>query len=376
MGQTLSEPILDKETQHGENERVIFAVSSMQGWRISMEDSHTAILSLKSDENSDNDKIEKDEKEIKLRDDLSFFAVFDGHGGGSISKYASNELHKIIVNENNFKLKKYEESLKAAFFKLDQQMQQDSKLLNSDAGSTAIVSLFSGKTLYIANCGDSRAILSSSGNPIVLSVDHKPTLPAEKTRIINSGGFLQGGRVNGNLSLSRALGDFVYKMNNTLPVEEQTITANPDIIVRDITEEDEFIVLACDGIWDVMRNDQVIDYIREGIANRLGLSKIAENLLNECISESDKSRSSSDNMTVIIVGFLQGKTKEQYYEMIKNRVKQNFPDKVFNNDDHSEIIEITSSLKKDDTSENSRDEIAALQADSASPTQMESSPEK
>jgi len=298
MGQLLSEPVLEKETHYGGNEKVIFAISSMQGWRVSMEDAHIAILSLieelekiKKEEGLNNtNESETDSKEeiddnetIKtLEHDMSFFGVFDGHSGGVVSKYASKELHKIFMNDSDFKLKNYDKALKSAFFKLDEQMQKDAELSNCEAGSTAVVSLITDKSLYIANCGDSRAIISTNGVVTALSTDHKPTLPDEKKRIYNSGGFLQSGRVNGQLAVSRSLGDFIYKTNTEKTSEEQTVTANPDILIRDIAEDDEFIVLACDGVWDYMTNEQVIDFIREGIANRLGLSQIAENLLNEC----------------------------------------------------------------------------------------------
>jgi protein phosphatase 2C family protein 2/3 len=362
MGQLLSEPVLEKETNYGGNDKVIFAISSMQGWRVSMEDAHIAILSLveeiekikKDKENNNTDNKDEqnsekgnDEDTYKLENDMSFFGVFDGHSGGVVSKYASKELHKILVNDNDFKSKNYEKALKSAFFKLDDQMQKDAELSNCEAGSTAVVSLITDKSLYIANCGDSRAIISSNGKALALSVDHKPTLPDEKTRIYNSGGFLQSGRVNGQLAVSRSLGDFVYKTNTGIPSEEQTVTANPDILIRNIAEDDEFIVLACDGVWDYMSNEQVIDFIREGISNRLGLSQIAENLLNECASEKDdgSKKPSFDNMTMIIVGFLQGKTKEEYYNMIKERYIKEHPDKQINNPD-SEIMEKTSTLKK------------------------------
>lgn len=356
MGQLLSEPVLEKETNYGGNEKVIFAISSMQGWRVSMEDAHIALLSLadelenenkeqnsnSSNENNDNNKDNHIDK------NLSFFGVFDGHSGGLISKYASKELHKILINEEEFKLKNYEKALKSAFFKLDDKMQQDEELLNCEAGSTAVVSLITDKTLYIANCGDSRAIISTNGKVTALSTDHKPTLPDEKARIYNSGGFLQSGRVNGKLAVSRSLGDFIYKSNTSLPSDEQTVTANPDIFIKNIDEEDEFIVLACDGVWDYMTNEQVIEFIREGISNRLGLSQIVENLLNECASEKEEAvkKPSYDNMTMIIVGFLQGKTKEEYYNMIKERYIKEHPNKQLTNiNAESEIVEIKSTIK-------------------------------
>jgi len=104
-----------------------------------MEDAHIAILSLveeiekikKDKENNNTDNKDEqnsekgnDEDTYKLENDMSFFGVFDGHSGGVVSKYASKELHKILVNDNDFKSKNYEKALKSAFFKLDDQMQK------------------------------------------------------------------------------------------------------------------------------------------------------------------------------------------------------------------------------------------------------------
>ena len=80
-----------------------------------------------------------------------------------------------------------------------------------------------------------------------LSEDHKPQLEAEKNRITAAGGFVDFGRVNGNLALSRAIGDFEFKKGAELPPESQIVTAFPDVEEHELTDEDEFLVLACDG---------------------------------------------------------------------------------------------------------------------------------
>ena len=83
-----------------------------------------------------------------------------------------------------------------------------------------------------------------------MSEDHKPTDAPELCRIKQAGGEVgTDGRVNGGLNVSRAIGDHFYKKNSCLPLAEQMITAMPDVRIRDISDEDEFIVLACDGIW-------------------------------------------------------------------------------------------------------------------------------
>lgn len=98
-----------------------------------------------------------------------------------------------------------------------------------------------------ANAGDSRGVLGIKGRAKPLSEDHKPQLEAEKNRIVAAGGFVDFGRVNGNLALSRAIGDFEFKKVAELPPEAQIVTAFPDVEQHDLTDEDEFLVLACDG---------------------------------------------------------------------------------------------------------------------------------
>lgn len=89
--------------------------------------------------------------------------------------------------------------------------------------------------------------MSVNGLAKPLSYDHKPTNKGENARIVAAGGFVEFGRVNGNLALSRALGDFEFKQNPNVDAEHQIVTADPDIIVHEHTPEDEFVVLACDG---------------------------------------------------------------------------------------------------------------------------------
>lgn len=91
--------------------------------------------------------------------------------------------------------------------------------------------------------------MSVGGEAKPLSFDHKPTNQGETSRIVAAGGFVEFGRVNGNLALSRALGDFDFKQNSNLDPEQQIVTADPDITVHEATPEDEFVVLACDGAF-------------------------------------------------------------------------------------------------------------------------------
>jgi len=165
--------------------------------------------------------------------------------------------------------------------------------------------------------------MSVGGEAKPLSYDHKPTNAAETSRIVAGGGFVEFGRVNGNLALSRALGDFEFKQSPNLPAEQQVVTADPDINSHTHTAEDEFIVVACDGIWDVLTSQQVIDYVRLSISQDQTLEQICESLMDRCLApDSDWGGVGCDNMTMMVVAILGDRTKAEWYEWIKNKVEK------------------------------------------------------
>ncbi|KAK5974965.1 PPM-type phosphatase domain-containing protein [Trichostrongylus colubriformis] len=130
-------------------------------------------------------------------------------------------------------------------------------------------------------------------------------------RILAAGGWVEFNRVNGNLALSRALGDFVFKRNDSIPPEQQIVTAYPDVITENVTEDHEFVVLACDGIWDVLSNQEVVDFVRERLAENRDPQTICEELLTRCLApDSQMGGVGCDNMTVVIVGLLQKQSPE------------------------------------------------------------------
>lgn len=106
------------------------------------------------------------------------------------------------------------------------------------------------------------------------------------------------GRVCGNLAVSRALGDFQYKDRTDLPAEAQKITAAPDMTVITRAHEDEFLILCCDGIWDVMTNEQVRDFVIDHLKGGFKAPEICERLMDECLYKNSK-----DNMSVLLVLF-------------------------------------------------------------------------
>ncbi|KAL3880960.1 hypothetical protein ACJMK2_033162 [Sinanodonta woodiana] len=293
MGQTLSEPVTTKETAKCQNHLVKVGSSCMQGWRINMEDAHIHLLSLPGDK------------------DACFFGVFDGHGGAKVAQYVGHNLHKKIVMQPSYAQGNVAEAIRLGFLNVDEDMIRDDAMKDELAGTTAVVVLIRGNKLYCGNVGDSRAVLSVRGIAEHLSYDHKPGNEAETRRIISAGGWVEFNRVNGNLALSRALGDFVFKKNDKKRAEEQIVTGNPDVVEKNINKDFEFIVLACDGIWDVLTSQEVVDFVRTRIAQRMEPEVICEELMTRCLApDCQMGGLGCDNMTVVIVCFLHGGTYE------------------------------------------------------------------
>ncbi|KAK8045131.1 hypothetical protein PG993_005155 [Apiospora rasikravindrae] len=312
MGQTLSEPIVDKESQKGEDARMLYGVSAMQGWRISMEDAHCSVLNL----------IKSDSEEAKQHSSqLSFFGVFDGHGGDKVAQFAGQHMYDILLKQDTFKAGNYEQALKDCFLATDRAILSDPKYEEEVSGCTACVGLITDDKIYIANAGDSRSVLGVKGRAKPLSFDHKPQNEGEKARITAAGGFVDFGRVNGNLALSRAIGDFEFKKSAELAPEQQIVTAYPDVVVHDLSDDDEFLVIACDGIWDCQSSQAVVEFVRRGVAAKQDLEKICENMMDNCLaSNSETGGVGCDNMTMMVIGFLRGKNKDTWYEEVSGRV--------------------------------------------------------
>ncbi|KAI9723495.1 MAG: Protein phosphatase 2C 2 [Chrysothrix sp. TS-e1954] len=261
MGQTLSEPVIEKTSDKGQDDRVAFGVSAMQGWRISMEDAHACVLDLKPESEDGTPQTDS-----KTR--ISYFGVYDGHGGDKVALYTGQNLHKIVAKQDAFKDNNFEQALKDGFLACD------------------------------------RAILS-----------------AEKSRICAAGGFVDFGRVNGNLALSRAIGDFEFKKSADLPPESQIVTAFPDVSVHEVSDDDEFLVIACDGIWDCQSSQAVVEFVRRGIVAKQELQAISENMMDNCLaSNSETGGVGCDNMTMAVIALLKGKTQEEWYAQVADRV--------------------------------------------------------
>ncbi|ETV71394.1 hypothetical protein H257_13288, partial [Aphanomyces astaci] len=250
-----------------------YGVSEMQGKRPYMEDRHTVVGTLNGDPSS------------------SFYGVFDGHGGDGASEYCVASLCSNVITDPAFahdpKL-----ALSRGFVKTDKDYIQLADRYNKDDGTTAIAVVVRGDTIYVANVGDSRAVLiKKSGDAVPLSSDHKPNRPDERERVTNMGGhviFWGVWRVEGILAVSRAIGDRMLK---------PYVIAEPELIETQRTEDDLCLVLASDGVWDVLSNADVA---------RLVLQSETPQLAAKTIMEYSYQRGSQDNICALVVDLTRG----------------------------------------------------------------------
>lgn len=182
-----------------------------------------------------------------------------------------------------------------------------------NVGCTAVCVAITDSHVVCANAGDSRAVLSRGGRAMPLSKDHKPNDRNERRRIEASGGMVKEittgkrtqYRVNGDLNLSRAIGDLRHKTRQDLRHDQQAVSSTPDVHIEVREPEDEFVVLACDGVWDVRTNSQVVDFVRQGIRQGRKIPAIIEELLDACLTHDPKATGGlgADNMTCMVVKF-------------------------------------------------------------------------
>jgi serine/threonine protein phosphatase PrpC len=261
---------------------------SKQGKRPSNEDNHNIIQNLNG--------IDFTKARINL------YSIFDGHGGKFVSSFLEKNLpsffmHKKVVYPLS------EKHIILSYDHLNNTLKNDYLRYSVHCGSTCLVVIHfqynSQDYLNILNTGDSRCVMCSGVRAVPLTSDHKPMWPEEKRRIEELGGeiYLDGAdyRIK-ELSVSRAFGDF-----NAVPY----ITHLPDVFKFRLCKNDRFIILACDGLWDVLSNQDVINYILENcydtkLENRINKEiNISEQLANFAIKE----KKSSDNVSIIIVFF-------------------------------------------------------------------------
>lgn len=192
----------------------------------------------------------------------TFFGLYDGHGGRETVDFVVKTLHSNLTNV----LTKNSDAamldaMTEAYLLTDGQLRRKNILRSGTTAVTCVVreeGTGGKKTLYTGNVGDSRAVLCRAGKAMRLTIDHKATLPEEEERITAAGGFIARNRVNGVLAISRALGDHMLKENDV-------VSARPYVTETALQEDDHFLLLACDGVWDVMTDQEATDFVASKI---------------------------------------------------------------------------------------------------------------
>ncbi|RHY15165.1 hypothetical protein DYB25_006480 [Aphanomyces astaci] len=284
MGNFLSTPQTDKVTHVGEGNGISFGVSCMQGWRTTMEDAHIA------------------QANVPAFAGASIFAVFDGHGGNLVADESAVRFVDTLVKEHQHTNdpQAIGAGLRRAFLALDTDLRAMQKVESGEdqSGCTALAAFLTDTHIIVANSGDSRGVLATCGDAVEpMSYDHKPNNAREKLRIEKAGGMVRNNRVNGDLAVSRALGDFYFKERPDLAPEAQQVSPEPDIKIEARSPSNEFLLLACDGVWDVLTNEEACNYVRRVmLLGETNMGLICEELLDYCLS-----LDSRDNMSAVLV---------------------------------------------------------------------------
>ncbi|KAL1309203.1 hypothetical protein HN51_051896 [Arachis hypogaea] len=225
----------------------------------------------------------------------AFYGVFDGHGGTDAASFIRNNILRFILEDSHFPTC-VAKAITSAFLKADYAF-ADSSSLDISSGTTALTTLVNGRTMMVANAGDCRAVLGRRGRAVEMSTDQKPNRISERLRIERLGGVVYDGYLNGQLSVSRALGDWHMKgpKGSACP-----LSAEPELQEINLTEDDEFLIMGCDGLWDVMSNQCAVTMARKELMIHNDPERCSRELVREALK-----RNSCDNLTVIVVCFSQ-----------------------------------------------------------------------
>ncbi|ANQ06243.1 Protein phosphatase 2C [Plasmodium coatneyi] len=238
-----------------------------------------------------------------------YCAIYDGHNGEKavniIQKLLHLHVHTYYINGNGMS-----NSLKYAFHKMDEHLcrktvnSEENNHSNFSSGSTACVSVIFNHMIYIANIGDSRCVLSKNGRAVAVTVDHRAGgNKKEEERIITSGGVLDDeGYLGGCLGVCRGFGSFDKKTREKL----KGLVCEPDLFQIKLTEDDEFLIICCDGIFDVMTSQEAVNTVRASLVESSDPTVAAEALCQLAYK-----RKALDNLSVVVVIFQSPEMKKK-----------------------------------------------------------------
>jgi len=242
----------------------------------------------------------------------AYFAIYDGHGGRQCVDYVTQTLHDNLLAELQKAPANVPDAFIRAFNTTDRNMQASGINVS---GCTACCCLLqeekASRAIYTAHLGDARAVICRGGLAVRLTSmsDHKATDPTEAKRVIEAGGTIFNERVNGMLAISRAFGDHQLK---TPALPNDVVSNVPDITSTELTDQDMFVIVACDGLWDVVEDQESVNLVLEGIRELMALlpntgqdslthrRSMAEVLARMLVEEA-LARGTSDNVTCLMI---------------------------------------------------------------------------
>merc|ERR1719317_1203757 len=259
------------------------SVIASKNTRKRMEDRHVVLHDLKAYLPSNL------QSKVGSEEHLSYYSVFDGHAGTDAACYAASHLHELLVASQY-----YPEDPVQAFTDAFLTCDKDFTMSSKKSGTTAVCALIRDDTIYIAWLGDSTATLVREGVTVKVMDSHKPDRPDERARVEALGGTVihwGAWRVNGQLAVSRAIGDGDYK---------PLVTAQPDITTIKRNGTEDFLIVACDGLWDTITPEEatrlVFQHLKEHQTDGGDLENLAAKLATIA-----KEKGSTDNITIIVV---------------------------------------------------------------------------
>ncbi|CAD5189276.1 unnamed protein product [Musa acuminata subsp. malaccensis] len=269
------------------------------GGRDRMEDTHVCIsdLAKKFGYHSTDESV------------ISFYGVFDGHGGQGAAHFVRDNLPRVIVEDADFPLE-LEKVVTRSFKQTDTQFARTCDLESSlSSGTTALTAMIFGRSLLVANAGDCRAVLSRLGTAVEMSKDHRPCCINEQTRVKSLGGSINYGYLNDQLEVTRALGDWHLQGMKEIGEPGGPLSAEPELKMVTLTKEDEFLIICSDGIWEVFTSQNAVDFARRQLREHNDVKLCCKELVQEALR-----RGATDNLTAVMVCFhleLPSKTKVQ-----------------------------------------------------------------
>lgn len=249
---------------------------------------------------------------------LAYYAVYDGHGGHICSEFLKENLHTVIRQRL---IERHERTIDVmntirdtvieTYAVIDQRFYDKYLDQSLNVGSASISCIIMGDRIITINLGDSRAVLCRNGRAIDLSHDHKPDNPEELERIKKFGGKVTLGRLQSRLAVSRAFGDFEYKLVGTDTDKEKMqgslVSIEPEITQVYINPQlDEFLLIACDGLFDAYSSQQAVDLIREKLIQMPMTEQDPNRVIREVVNEAIFQNKTNDNVTAILVNLTCG----------------------------------------------------------------------